>query len=500
MTNPPTLETAAVAAADEALRRALAGRPLVSAERFCASGRTTYASSRPVVAARPTLALGCYPAWTHRADGPAMQAAAEQDTGVRGPAQRRTWMHALDRRARALLADLPAPPVIAAWYADDRLRAWAGRARGVVAAVDGRVRALVEDKARFDALLAAAGVPARMRIPALRVDGRLPALVHLQRAVGAERLVIQAGCDSGGRGTRFVSTAADLDRAGADLASPYRVAAFIEGWASNVTVLNVPDGRGGVDVFVDRPSHKAVGVAEAGIGPAKSAGNDWSRPWPGRAATDLIEAAVQIGRWLWRRHRLAGLFGLDALLTPDGRVLLNEINCRKQGTTETSAVNQHLAGLPTFLVAHLTVLLGGQVQWLPGAEAANTATLEAATRGRPGPFYLKLRHRHAAPARLRGLAGPGVYQLSAAGLRWLRAGATPADADADTDAGEVLLADLPAEHVLLLPGAELGTAEGMTCGTGSPFAGPHELSAFGRSLLTALSAQLSPEPTREVTP
>ncbi|MGI5289757.1 hypothetical protein ACQEVF_41350 [Nonomuraea polychroma] len=75
-----------------------------------------------------------------------------------------SW-HALDRRARALLADLPAPPVIAAWYADDRVRAWAACAGGVVAAVDGRVRALVEDKARFDAVLAAAGVPARMRIP-----------------------------------------------------------------------------------------------------------------------------------------------------------------------------------------------------------------------------------------------------------------------------------------------------------------------------------------------
>ncbi|WP_340384660.1 hypothetical protein U5640_43165 [Streptomyces sp. SS7] len=41
--------------------------------------------------------------------------------------------------------------MIAAWYATDRLRRWAGPG-GTVAAIDGRLRAAVEDKAASDAL------------------------------------------------------------------------------------------------------------------------------------------------------------------------------------------------------------------------------------------------------------------------------------------------------------------------------------------------------------
>src|SRR2546423_215187 len=86
--------------------------------------------------------------------------------------------------------------------------------------------------------------------------------------------------------------------------------------------------------------------------------------------------------------------------------------------------------------------------------------------------------------------GPGIYQLQDGRLRWLRPGAHPAAADAD--AGEVLLANLPAAHVVCLPGAELGTAEGITTGSGTPFAGPHELSVAGRGLLDALGRALTP--------
>ncbi|MFC5724984.1 hypothetical protein ACFP1Z_33065 [Streptomyces gamaensis] len=479
------VEPGVVSAADRALREALAGRPLVSAERFCASLRTAYAGPGPIEAARPTVAVGCYPAWT--AAAPCSMLAAEERTGVRGPDQRRSWTDALDGPARALLAGLARPPVVSAWYATDRLRAWAGLG-GTVAAIDGRLRAVVEDKAAFTALLTAAGVPQRLRIPAVRIDGALPALGELQCMVGSERLVVQCGADSGGRGTTFVTADADLEAA-ARMPGPYKVAAFVTGWSSNTTVLTVPAGRG-VAVYVDRPSHKAVGVAEAGIAPGKSAGNDWSRPWPARAATDLVDAAVRIGEFLWREHRVAGLFGLDALLTGDGAVLFNEINLRNQGTTEVSGVNQQLRGLPPFVVAHLTVLLGGLANWLPAADEFNAATINTATRSAPGPYYLKLRHRGHTPVRVTGLRGPGVYRIIDGRLAWVRPGAHPADADADV--GEVLLANLPDERVVCLPGAELGTAEALTTGPGAPFAEPHALSSFGRSVLDALGHQLEP--------
>ncbi|MEU1519040.1 hypothetical protein ABZ490_44075 [Streptomyces sp. NPDC005811] len=258
MTPQPLVDAGLVEAADRALARALDGPVLVSAERFCASMRTLYTGPAPP----PAVAACCYPGWSDAAPDPVL--AAETRTRARGPGQRHAWMQAVDAEASALLRTLAARPVIAAWYATDRLRRWAGPG-GTVAAIDGRLRAAVEDKAAFDALLRAAGVPERTRITCVRVNARLPDLAELRAQVGAARLVVQSGADSGGRGTVFVDSDADLARA-ASMDGPYKVAAFVEGWSSNVTVLTVPDGQGRVSVYMDRPSHKAAGIPEAGIG------------------------------------------------------------------------------------------------------------------------------------------------------------------------------------------------------------------------------------------
>ncbi|MGA5701724.1 hypothetical protein [Peterkaempfera bronchialis] len=487
---PEPVPGALLAAADAGLRAALAGRPLVSVERFTSSGRTCYTGPAPVEAARPALAIGCYPSSPQARAGTVL--AAETRTRLRGPLQRQRWVAEVDARARLLLAALERPPVIAAWYGTARLHTWAGP-HGRLAAIDGALRSHLEDKAVFDALLAASGVPQQLRIPAVRVDGKLPSLGELRRTVACRRPVVQAGAYTGGRGTVFIDTERDLERA-ARMRGPYRVAAFVPGWSSNTTVLTVPDGQGSVAVYVDRPSHKAVGVAEAGIGPAKSAGNHWSRPWPRDTAAALVDAAVRIGHWAWEQHRMAGLFGLDAMLTEDGRVLLNEINCRNQGTTEVSGVNQQLRGLPPFVLAHLTVLLGGRVDWLPDVDDFNTGTVLTATSGMPGPFYLKLRHCGQHPAVLDdALPGPGVYRLHAGRLHWVQPGTHPADARP----GEVLLANLPRPGTVCLPDAELGTAEGITATDAGPFAGPHDLSETGRALVDALARHLIPTTASE---
>ncbi|MBO1414420.1 hypothetical protein, partial [Streptomyces sp. FH025] len=221
--------------------------------------------------------------------------------------------------------------------------------------------------------------------------------------------------------------------------------------------------------------------------PAKSAGNVWNMPWPRPAAEAVVDAAVRIAEWAWSEHRMAGLFGLDALLTDDGRVFLNEINCRNQGTTEVSGVNQQLRGLPPFTVAHLAVLLGGRVDWLPDPDVFNAATIDAATSAAPGPYYLKLRHRGTHPVTVDGLRGPGIYQPVGGGLRWVGPGSHPAQAGP----GQVLLATLPEPDVVCLPGAEIGTAEAITTADG-PFETPHSLSAAGRRLLAALDHHLVP--------
>jgi hypothetical protein len=453
-------------AAAAALTAALAGRPLVSAERFTTAYRSCYTGQRPLEALRPALAVGCYRPWQPAV--PSQVVAAEDSARVRSPRLRHDWPAAVLPGARQAVARL-GPVVVTGWYATPALRDVAGP-DGTVAAIDGGLRDRIEDKADFDRLLKAAGVSDCNRIPAVRIDGPLPSLGELRRAVGADRVVVQAGVTSGGRGTFFADDEASLARA-ARMPGPYRVSAFTEGWSSNMTVLSVPDGTGGVRVYADRPSHKAIAVAELGIGTAKSAGNDWSRPWPPDAVAQFADAAVRIGEWAWADYRMAGLFGLDAILTPDGQVKVNEVNCRNQGTTEVSAVNQQLRGQPPFVIAHLVTMLGGHADWLGDPGEYNHETIRRATQPGPGPFYAKARLGGQEPARISpDFPGPGVYRLGQDGrLHLVRGGAHPTDADADH--GEILIASAPGPDVTCHPGAEIATLEGVTSGPGRPFTG-----------------------------
>ncbi|MET7718479.1 hypothetical protein [Streptomyces sp. NPDC005407] len=365
------------------------------------------------------------------------------------------------------------------WWAARELFTVAGP-EGYVAGLPISVRHLLEEKTALDELLRGAGVPRRLFIQSTVYEDRLPSLAEMRRAVGTQRVVIQAGHNGGGRGTVFVDDVRSLDQA-AGMSGPWKVSAFVEGWSSNTTVLSLPDGKGGVQVYVDRPSHTAMAVSALGIGAAKGAGHQWSTSFASHGVEDLITAAVRIGEWAWEHHGLMGLWGIDTIWTSDGPVI-NEINARKQGTTEVSGVNQQLAGYPPLVVAHLTAMLGHRVSWLPAADTYNAHTLAAAPGGKPAPYYVKVRARRAVktPA---GFQGSGIYRFDGTHLTWHSAGANPIEAD--SDAGLVLLANVPAADVTCQVNAELGTLEGLTAGRAAPFGSPSDLSSHGSALLAA---------------
>ncbi|MFG1704295.1 hypothetical protein ACFLIM_13980 [Nonomuraea sp. M3C6] len=474
MSGPASLEHAGAE-----LLAALAGRPLVTVDRFCTALRTGYTGPAPIEGLRPALAIGCYPAWEPALPG--LVVAAEDRTRVRSVAERHGWPRRVRHDAARHLVKLDRPPVISTWYANPQLDELAGPG-GTVAAIDAGVRATIEAKHLFDDLLRAAGVPAVARIRCVHVD-RLPGLAELRRAVGTQRVVVQAG----GRGTVIVSDDDGMGRA-VRLLGPYRVAAFVEGWPCTVAVLGVPDGAGGVRVYVDRPAHASTGVAELGVGPLRSAGHDWSRPWPAPAAALLIECAERIAIWAWRRYGVAGLFTLDALLTPGERVYLCAIKWGHQESV--SGVNQQLIGLAPFVLAHLAVLLGRRVSWLGDPQDFNHLSLLRATQP-GGPFSVKVRLSHDAPVRVATGQGSGVYRLDHAGrLRWARRGAHPSDAR--TDEGEFLLANLPGPDVVCHPGADLATVEGVTDGGTRPFDGPGSASASTRRVAAAIRELSAP--------
>ncbi|MYS81037.1 hypothetical protein [Embleya scabrispora] len=467
------------ATAHEELTAALAGRPLVNYDRHTSAGRVARTGPAPVAAFRPALALGSYSSWDAARASETL--AAEDDTHERGGGDgKHQWWPVIADRAAARVADFPRPPVVAGWWAVPHLSDLAGR-NGTVAGIPLATRHTIEDKAAVGHILRDAGVHDHMIIRARTYTGRhLPDPAVMRRDVGSRRLVVQSGHVGGGRGTVFVNGRHDMPRAAA-LPGPWRVSAFVEGWSSNTTVVSIPDGHGGVRVYVDRPSHNPMAITAVGIGPAKGAGNDWSSAWPASGVRDIIDAATRIGRWAWRTHRLVGIWGIDTIWTPHGPVI-NEINARRQGTTEVSGVNQLLTGFPPLVVAHLTTQLGHRVTWLPSPDDFNTTTLDSARGGKPAPYYLKIRARRRMTAP-NDFPGAGIYRLTPNGLQWDRPGANPIQADSDT--GHVLLANVPRAGTISHPGAEMGTVEGITAGPASPFGGPHDLSPTGRVVLAA---------------
>ncbi|MFC4117674.1 hypothetical protein [Nonomuraea zeae] len=476
------------------LLAALAGRPLVGVERYSTALRTAYTGPAPFDVLRPALGLGCYSAWEPAMPGRVV--AAEERTRVRSVAERHGWLRRVRHDAARHLVKLDRPPVVCTWYANARMHELAGPG-GTVAAIDGEVRATIEAKHLFDDLLRAAGVPAVARIRCLHAE-RLPALSELRRAVGTERVVVQAGGTAGGaaggaaggRSTVIVADEGDMGRA-VRLLGPYRVAAYVDGWPAAITVLSVPDrSGGGVRVYIDRPAHTSTGVPELGVGELRSAGNDWSRPWPAPAAALLVECAERIAVWAWRRYGVAGLFNLGALLTASERLYLCAIKWRHHESTEVSGVNQLSMGLPPFVLAHLAVMLGGRASWLGDPQEFNHRTLLRSTEP-GGPFYAKIRLRRESPVRVAAGRGSGIYQLDHLGrLRWVRRGAHPLDARVDH--GEFLLANLPDPDVVCHPGSDIATFEGVTGGGMSPFHGPGSASPFTRRVVEAVQQLFLP--------
>ncbi|MCK2219385.1 hypothetical protein MF672_037150 [Actinomadura sp. ATCC 31491] len=463
----------------------LGDRPLVVVDRHSTALRTGYTGPAAAGALRPALAIGCYAAWD-----PALAdlvVAAEDRTRVRSVAERHGWPRRVRHEAARHLVKLERPPVVVTGCADARLEELAGPGC-TLAAIDPGVRATLEAKPLLDDLLRAAGVPAVARVPAVHVD-RLPSPAELRRAVGAERVVVQAGGPGAGSGTVIVAGEGDMGRA-ARLLGPYRVAAYVAGWPVAITVLSVPDGTGGVGVYADRPAHLTTGVTEPSVGPLGAAGADWSRPWPAPAAALLIECAERVALWAWRRYGAAGMFGVEGILTPDERVHLTALRWRRQRRDEVQAVNQQAAGLPPFVLGHLAVMLGRPVGWLGEPGEFNQLTLLRATRP-GGPFAVRLRLAEGPPVRVAAGQGSGVYRLDRDGrARWVRRAAHPSQAPADE--GEFLLADLPGPDVACHPGADLGTLEGVTGGGVPPFHGPASVSPFTRKVLAAVGGLLVP--------
>jgi hypothetical protein len=449
-----TAESAMMLAWDH-IAQALAGQSLVLVDRLGAAGRTW--THPPTLL--PAMTFSLYDSWPAAAEHTVI--ALERLTRRRDSSIRRQWLEELWPTAAEYLIDLGTTPAVYGWYETPTLRAIAELRGGTLLAHSQPLVTMLESKTAFSQILRSAGVSLESSIESIVLGTGTSVLGfdELRRRLDADILVVQADCGSGGRGTFFVQN--DIEFATATATLPVRVSPYVPGPSGNITALTVPDGRTGCSIYVDLPSLKGIAVAALGIGSAKSAGNDWSVVHPKSHVRRIVDALERIGRWAYRKHRFAGLWGIDVIWSPKGP-RINEINPRIQGSTETSSGNQLLRGIAPLVLGHLAILLDTEPHWLPPADEFNTETVRlAAIPNRTAPFYLKLRATELSHGSV-DFRGSGVYGIDSATslLEWRRPGAIALDANLDQ--GEVLLANAALHGTTCAPGAEVATLEGLT--------------------------------------
>jgi hypothetical protein len=431
---------------------------LVTLDRFSSAGRTIYATEGGLEILKPHLSAGYYDAWEHLKL--ANNTSIEARTAHREAKSKYHWLDQLLPHIQKLIQKRGKKPILSVWFSSAISLKIANEFGGIEAAISETNRLFLENKTNLNLFLGAAGVSPSIMIPSLNVYGVLPSYKELEKKFG-DVFIVQSAHSSGGKGTHFIKTEHNFHKI-KNINSAWKVSAYIEGTSSNVTILSLPNEQGGCSVFVDIPSHKGTNSPIQGIYLGKSAGNEWSQPYPQAVIDEVINAAIKIGHYAFKKHGLSGIWGIDLIIGEHG-VKINEINPRLQGTTELSSINQMQRGLPPFLAAHIAHFGGKKVDWMPNPECFNTETARLSTATRTAPFYMKLRNSTDQEIFFpNSFPGSGIYKISEAEnkLIWNRQGASAIEANLDE--AEILLANAPSRFSLCAPNAEMGTIEGMS--------------------------------------
>jgi hypothetical protein len=232
---------------------------------------------------------------------------------------------------------------------------------------------------------------------------------------------------------------------------------------------------------VSIPSFKATNIPEVGVTEVMSAGSDWNIPFPRPLSGDFVKSIELIGLYLYKEYGLTGLWGLDSIWC-ENRFVFNELNCRFQGTTEVSSINEWQRGVPSFYGTHQLIFDNHAVNWMPLADEFNRETIRLMSNVKDlRPFYLKIKVKTPKVVSISDkLNEAGVYKIMPNySLKKLNDRIMTSSANFDND--EILVANLPSQNTQCYPGSQLCTIEGVTRGK-NIFNDPHNLSDEGKKL------------------
>lgn len=257
----------------------------------------------------------------------------------------------------------------------------------------------IEDKIEFANMVDQIDIP--HRIPRKQVwpeDGFDDFHRYFGSSPGHE-LYFQKKLSWGGDGTRIVRSEQDFQQVRRDRAADIELQQVKatrgitnnDGWPSypmNGTWCIIPDGRGGISIYLDHPSHKPVWLEALWGKPGSGNWNDWTSRIPEHIMEQYTSTAQQVGAYLHTQYNYRWLYGPDGLRTQDG-YFINEVNPRAQGTTPYQTLNAiRNKRIPIELLHYIALFAEEHPELL--AHLPNPESYNEQVAQETGGFYVKL--------------------------------------------------------------------------------------------------------------
>jgi len=371
------------------------------------------------------------------------------------------------------------------WQNNKEIESCANNLGCKILSMSSKTSEFLEDKNNFNEILKKSKVSKEHCLKQLVFKNNKSWLTYdeIRQRLGGIFVIQSKG--AGGRGTKIIRTVNEFNKAKEIFIDTVRVTEYFRGFSSNVNILTIPpalDVNGLCSIYVAIPSYKATNINEIGATEVMSAGSDWNISFPKSLNSDFIGNIELIGLHIYKKYGLIGMWGLDSIWS-DSRFVFNELNCRFQGTTEVSSINQWQRGVPPFYGTHQLIFDNHVVNWMPPADEFNRETIKLMNNIKNfRPFYLKIKVKTPKAVSINDkLNGSGVYKkMPDYSLKKLNDKITTSSANFDND--EILVTNLPGEKTLCYPGSQLCTVEGITRKR-NIFDGPHSLSKDGKSIV-----------------
>lgn len=331
----------------------------------------------------------------------------------------------------------------------------------IIASNEQNLRSFFEEKTNLEKILETAGlddcfIPSEVVVSESLSSRDMASLYEKYKGESGKVVLQSCGAENvesgGGKGTSIVNDYDEFCRTIVQHAGHVKVAAFIDGCCSNVSMFvgnRLPDKDAGgvvkgellpqddafapetldvllargaqrgiedsdVIVLASRGTLKAVGDKNLTKSASNGVGNALGHVFPDEVNAKIFEISQKLGKLMGKCGKV-GLCGADLMIDKNNHVWINEVNDRQQGPTEQLSLDAESAGLVGIhrlaFIANYADCAAPEVQKLFYQIQRVADKMYRQSLQSDGSFYIKMMGKQAGSATAQTDLEPGIYAV-----------------------------------------------------------------------------------------